>query len=357
MYIYFISGVNIFIPTNDDTYFMEFRKVQRTGGSSYVISLPKEWVQSMNIKKNEPLAIKIQTDGSLLIFPRPSEEKEPRTKEFDADTVKNPVFLFRCLVGSYIAGYTSIRISSSMKLSPATRKAVRDFSSMTVGQQIVEETDSSILVKDILNPSEMPFGNSVKRMFVIVGTMFADAMTALETKDGVLAEDVINRDTEVDKLQWLVSRQYHLMFRDATLPEKLHVSVEEASNYYIVSRTLERIGDHGVRIASHIPVLIDYEVDPEIVAEMMVATKNAMDILHSSMRALFSSDIADANLTIDMVAGLTGMTDGISARAHREDGEFAQSIGYIAESIRRAGEYSGDIAEAIINQLIRESDG
>jgi antitoxin component of MazEF toxin-antitoxin module len=73
---------------------MEFRKVQRTGGSSYVISLPKEWVQSMNIKKNEPLPIKIQADGSLLILPRPSEEKEPRTKEFNADTIENPTFLF-----------------------------------------------------------------------------------------------------------------------------------------------------------------------------------------------------------------------------------------------------------------------
>jgi len=94
---------------------MDFRKVQMTGGSSYVISLPKEWVRSMNIKKNEPLQIKIQTDGSLLILPRSSEEKESRIKEFSADAIGNPVFLFRCLVGSYIAGYTTIRISSSTK--------------------------------------------------------------------------------------------------------------------------------------------------------------------------------------------------------------------------------------------------
>jgi len=335
---------------------MDFRKVQMTGGSSYVISLPKEWVRSMNIKKNEPLQIKIQTDGSLLILPRSSEEKESRIKEFSADAIGNPVFLFRCLVGSYIAGYTTIRIAASTKLSPAIRKVVRDFSSMTIGQQIVEETDSSILIKDILNPSEMPFENSIKRMFVIIGTMFHDAMVALETEDRTLAEDVVNRDTEVDKLQWLILRQYHLMFRDASLAEKLHVSVEEASNYASVSRTLERIGDHGVRIASHVPMLIDHEVDPGLIADMKGATKNAMNILSSSMRALFSSDIADANRTIDMVADLETMTDDISALAHQKKGDLALSIGYIAESIRRAGEYSGDISEAIINQLIREAE-
>ena len=35
---------------------MDIRKVQVTGGSSYVITLPKEWANSMHIKKNDPLA-------------------------------------------------------------------------------------------------------------------------------------------------------------------------------------------------------------------------------------------------------------------------------------------------------------
>jgi phosphate uptake regulator len=334
---------------------MELRKVQMTGGSSYVISLPKNWIRSMNIKKNESLPIKIQTDGSLIILPRSSGEKEPRMKEFKADNIKNPAFLFRCLIGSYITGHTAIRISASAKLPPLIRKVVRDFSSMTIGQQIVEETDSYILIKDLLNPAEMPFENSVKRMFIITETMFHDAMLALETNDKQLADDIVNRDIEVDKLQWLISRQYHLLFKDLSLSDKMHVSVGEALNYYVVSRILERIGDHGVRIASHVPVLIDHKVDPELVAEMKIATKNAMNILNSSMRSLFSANITDANRTIDMVHDLETITDKISSSALQKKGLLALSIGYVAESIRRAGEYAGDISEAIINQLINEA--
>ena len=30
---------------------MEIRRVQITGGSSYVITLPKEWIRKVNIKK------------------------------------------------------------------------------------------------------------------------------------------------------------------------------------------------------------------------------------------------------------------------------------------------------------------
>ena len=54
---------------------MEVRKVQKTGGSSYIITLPKEWVNSSNIKKNDALGMIVQTDGTLLITPKTIKEK------------------------------------------------------------------------------------------------------------------------------------------------------------------------------------------------------------------------------------------------------------------------------------------
>ncbi|MGC1120731.1 MAG: AbrB/MazE/SpoVT family DNA-binding domain-containing protein [Candidatus Methanofastidiosia archaeon] len=49
---------------------MEIRKVQVAGGSSLVITLPKEWVNSLNIQKNDPLGLIVQPDGTLLITSR-----------------------------------------------------------------------------------------------------------------------------------------------------------------------------------------------------------------------------------------------------------------------------------------------
>ncbi|MHA1292848.1 MAG: AbrB/MazE/SpoVT family DNA-binding domain-containing protein [Promethearchaeota archaeon] len=36
---------------------IEHRKVQQTGGSSFIISLPKEWIKKHEIKKNDPLKL------------------------------------------------------------------------------------------------------------------------------------------------------------------------------------------------------------------------------------------------------------------------------------------------------------
>jgi len=237
------------------------------------------------------------------------------------------------------------------------RKAARDFTQMTIGQQIVEETESSIVIKDLLNPVEMPFENSIKRMYIIVKTMFKDAILSLENKDKILATDIVNRDTEVDKLQWLISRQYHLLLQDLTLSEKMHVPLKQALNYYVVSRILERVGDHGVRLATHIPILLDHHIDQKLVAEIKNAIDLAMVILDSSIHSIFSGSLFDANRTIDSVGELESVADGITSIALQRKGELALSIGYIAESTRRAGEYAADISEAIINQLIEEKKG
>jgi len=325
------------------------------GGGSYVLSLPKEWIRMANIKKNDSLGVFLQPDGTLSISPRLSEEKHIQMKNFDVDAIKDPRFLFRCLIGTYIVGCTTIIITSSARLSPAVRKIVRDFTQMTIGQEIVEETDTMIVLKDLLNPIEMPFNNSIKRMYVIIKTIFQDAILALQTKNRSLFEDIINRDNEVDRLQWLISRQYNLLLKDLDLSKKMGVPVNKALIYLIISRLLERIADHGVRIAHHAPTLIDHRIDVKIIDDLKSATEIAIHILDSSMQAFFSGNLRKANITIESVEKLEMVSDAINALALQKRGAIALSVGYITESIRRTGEYGADISETVINELIEES--
>jgi phosphate uptake regulator len=308
----------------------------------------------MNIKKNDPLAVKIQPNGTLLISPRITGTPEPRMKKLDADVIKDPTYLLRSLIGAYIVGHSVIHITSKNKLSPAVRKVANDFTLMTIGQEIVEETDTSIILKDLLNPTEMPFNNSIKRMYLIVKTMYQDAMIAIQKKDLNLASDIVRRDREVDRLHWLIARQYHLLLKEIGLVEKMKVSLKEALNYYIISRILERMGDHGERIARYVPTLIELKVDSTTIESLKAASDLAMTILDSSMKALFSSNAMDANAVINALEKLEAQADDISNHAFQKKGGAALSIGYINESIRRAAEYSADIAENVINQVIDE---
>jgi len=48
---------------------MGIRKIQRSGNSSFVVSLPIEWVKLYGLKKRDLVDIQVNQDGSITIFP------------------------------------------------------------------------------------------------------------------------------------------------------------------------------------------------------------------------------------------------------------------------------------------------
>ena len=193
---------------------METRKVQVTGGSSYIITLPKEWVVSAKIKKNDPVGVMVQSDGTLLITPSTTVESNYLTKEFNVDNITDGTYLFRLLVGAYISGYPNMALNSNSNIQPFVRDCVINFTQALIGPEIVEEDDRTIIIKDLLKPTEMPFDKTLRRMFLLVKSMHENVLLALINRDKNLANEVINRDRDVDRLQWLVARQSNMVLED-----------------------------------------------------------------------------------------------------------------------------------------------
>ena len=331
---------------------MEIRRVQMTGGSSYVVTLPKDWIKSLKVKKNDPLGLLMQSDGTLLVTTKMTQDKTHRIKEFDVNDTTNQIYLLRRLIGAYISGYTSIKIKSSKRMPPPMRVIIRKFTQTTIGQEIVEETDTAITLKDLLNPTEMPFDKTIRRMHIIVKSMHEDAMRALEENDRKLAEDVISRDNDVDRLHWLVARQHNIILRNVSLAEKMDTTLEISSICFLISRIIERIGDHVVRIAQNILSLVDDKLNKEIVERIHSASELSLDIFNKSIGTFFRRDIKASNENIDSVSRLESLCEEINTLALQQIGVTAISIGYIVESIRRVGEYAEDISEIVINHLV-----
>jgi phosphate uptake regulator len=333
---------------------MEIRRVQMTGGSSYIITLPKEWVKSLNIQKNDQVGLLSQSDGTLLITPKFDREQIYKSKEFEVNNKTNINFLFRRLIGAYIAGYNSIEIKSSSRMLPAVKMIVRNFTQTTIGQEIVEETDINILVKDILNPAEMPFDRTIKRMHIIVKGMHEDVMTAIQRNDKQLIEDVLSRDNEVDRLHWLIARQHNIILQNVSFAEKMGITIELATTSFLISRIIERIGDHIIKIAKNAINIPDKKIDFIINEKLDAASSLAMDIFNKSIISFLRRDVKLANDNIESVQKLELKCKEINKLALKQKSEFVISLGYIVESIRRIGEYSADISENVINHLIGE---
>lgn len=333
---------------------MEIRRVQMTGGSSFIITLPKEWVKKLNIGKNDPIGLIQQPDGSLLVTPKLDKEQTKRTIEFTIENQVDKNFLFRKLIGAYISGYDSIQIKSKPRIQPMTRSTIRTFIQTTIGQEIVEETDTAIIIKDLLNPSEMPLNRTIKRMHIIAKGMYEDALRSIKESDEQLAEDIGLRDSEIDRLHWLVARQHRIIQNNVQFIEKMGITTSTATTAYLISRILERIGDHIVRISSELITLQPTKIGEDLLSKIETAGKQSLNLLNKSIGAFSKRELKSANETIEQSHQLHEICEEIDTISLTQKAPVAISIGYIVESIRRIGEYSEDISETVMNHLIGE---
>src|SRR5439155_14077380 len=89
---------------------MEGRKLQLTGGSTYVVSLPKRWVLDAGLKAGDTVFLETEGDGGVSVRPRPAEKVPLRRRLFEVKGDERRGHLLRQLIGAYVGGFSFIVI-------------------------------------------------------------------------------------------------------------------------------------------------------------------------------------------------------------------------------------------------------
>ena len=336
---------------------MDIRRVQMTGGSSFIVTLPKEWAESIGLKKNDPLRLSPQQDGSIIITTADSDTHSTYvTKIIDVNGLTDPDLIFRMLVGAYMSGFSLIEAVSSSRLSNTVLDVVGRMTQMAIGLEIIEEYDNRIVLKDLVDPSEMKMGKSLERMKVLVRNMLADASTALKNDTASLIEDVIVRDTDVDRLGWLITRQTNMFQRDVALLKKIGMDHSEITMNYSISRFIERIGDHTVAISDNSRNVLGNAGFADIRADAARLCDMATSVFVKSLATVNSNDAKIASDCINECKALSETVMGLNKHAAGKDYTVALSINLMTGSLRRICEYSMDISELAINSIMGKDD-
>lgn len=332
---------------------MEIRRVQITGGSSFMITLPKEWAESVGLKKNDPISLQQQSDGSLLLYPEGKiPEQKTSTKVIDVDDIEDKDCLYRQLVGAYIAGHDCIEIRSNKQLSSPITNTISSFVQIAIGLEIMEENDYCIIINDLMDQSEIKPIKSILRMKVLVRNMLNDVLSALETKDISLLEGMNDRDREVDRIDWLIFRQISIYLKDVTLSHKQGISMSSIGRCGTVSRSIERIGDHAVLLARNLSPLIDDSSSDTVDAEIVKTGRDVITLFSDSITTWENRDMHSANECIERGKELVNKAVSISEMSDELQGKAAIAAELIASSVKRVAEYSMDVAEVAINSAM-----
>lgn len=332
---------------------METRKVQITGGTTLIVSLPKSWVNKVNLSPGDEVTLKPQSDGSLSLRTRNSPDVHHNKVIYiegkDGDN------LVREVIAAYIAGYTSIELKAN-KIMSKQRETVRKTVNMLIGPEIIEETLDKIVLQDILNPAELSVKKSIRRMYMIARAMQENAIRALKEKDFDLAKDVMERDNEVDKLFLLVSKQFRMVMRDISIADKFDMSMEEHLDMRLASYPIERIADHATKICNSVIHISNKEVPKEILDSIEEAHTLSIKIVEDSIDALFKKNIDLANSTFIKRAEVDKKLLKIEESVIQLSSDISVPLGIILDSISRMCDYGSNIAEIAINSAISGSE-
>ncbi|MHA2428304.1 MAG: PhoU domain-containing protein [Candidatus Hermodarchaeia archaeon] len=351
-----------------------YRRIQRTGRGSYIVSLPKEWVLDSDLKKGSQLAFKILDDSSLLLVPRHVLEQRTEMKstlnEFTIHVTHkdDPRSIDRRLKSLYVVSAHVIHIRfQAGGLTPQQKNGITSTVRMLLGSEIISETSNEISIQVLINHPEFPLEKAIRRMLAIATIMDRNAISTLTNFDESLINDVIASDSDLDRLNLYVIRQLKFGIERNMYQEMGFRSPKEFLGYRIVTKNLENVGDNAVGTAKNILALkqmIDQgllylrdPIDEEVYTGVLEFTSFCRRLLEDSLKALFKRDyqIADEIISRFMSSGLNLEKEAVNLMLSKTmDPNVTSVIRLVLDNARKMMEYGRDIAEVTLNRTVEE---
>lgn len=194
---------------------------------SYTITLPSEWIRNNHLAKKRTVNLDI-INNRVIIAPSIIEDTETT---IDATTLN--AIIHKLIVEKYKLGIDIIKIKYDDKGTLCKIRSIVEKELM--GFEIFDATATSCTIRDIAKESIEDFNTTLRRAFHLLSTLSKEAYDALEKNDKILAQQVIERDAELNKLIFYCERQ---------LNKKSQEHFGKIQFYYFLLERMENIGDN-----------------------------------------------------------------------------------------------------------------
>jgi len=354
LYTLYIIGENLM--RNNSFKEGETRKLQITGGSTYIISLPKRWVTQNGLEKGSQLLIRQEENGTLAVLP-PELGKTEKTEEaiIKVSSEDSSEMLIRKTVSVYLRGYNIIHIKAKdqKEVLSTQRNAIKTFArNMLVGTEIVIDTSKELTLQVLLSYPELSVPSALRRMSIITSSMHKDAITALRNIDNQLAKDVRATDYEVNRFHLYIIRQLKMAIQNPRIITEIGLKTpRDCLGYRLVTKMVERTADHATNIAKYVQ-LLKKKLDEEFLQAIQEMNEVAISSFETAIESLFRLDYDLAESVIAKANKIVTLEKKALLSSKETDIEEVANIRLVIESVRRIAEYSMDIAEIVLNMTV-----
>jgi phosphate uptake regulator len=323
---------------------MVMRKIQKTGGGTFFVSLPKEWAERLGLKRGSVVLVAETAEGRLVLDPEYDAERAPQVAALEPSAL-----LDREIVGKYLLGYDVIRIVAKDQITTEQRELVRQAARRLVGLEIIEEDYKSMVMQCLLEPASLSPEKILRREYNFAASMHRDAVTALIEGDVHLGGNVAERDDEVNRLYFLLVRILRTALRDPRLSERLRISPIDCLDYRLVASFVEGIGDQSVQIAETLNSLKGTKLRERVLQVLLRLHNTVFDAHEEALKALFEHEVSLAESIRNRREEIKKLTREVEARAKSEqDVNIVGVVVSVTASLGKIYELGVDIADLVM---------
>ncbi len=352
-----------------------YRRVQCTGRGSYIISLPKEWVKDIGLKRGSEIAFNLEPDSSLTLVPRKLKEKTEgdasgKLKEYyiSVDPQEDIQSTLRMIQALYVISADVIRIHFRGAADISKCKTeIKNFARDTfLGAEIIDETDDEITLQILIKHSEFPIEKAVRRMAIIALSANKDAIAALKGGNRELYPNMVNAHHDVNRLGLYVVRQLKFGIEHNMCKELGFQTPKEFLMYRIIVNDIKDIGENALNIMHNLATfqkLVDDQVlfikdpiDEEVYSQMRNFNALAHQLFEDATKAMFKRDYNDAEALIPKRQSYVSLENDLIRlmSSKKLDPNIAAILRLVLDTSRRILDYGQDVAELTLNRTVEE---
>ena len=328
------------------------RKVQITGGSTLIMSLPKEWTRSVGIKQGDYIAIEQLPDNSLRILPSKLVRKGPYEVEMVVKKDMSRSMLMREFISRYLAGYDIIRVVFQ-EGAYNLKKVIRDIlQRKVIGMEVIEEKANELIVQCLAKHSDFPVKLAIRRMGNITLFMLNDLISGIKDNNIELLKAIPPRDDNVDKFYIFILRQLKMVMLGLLAPSDIGArDLRECLGIRLVIKSIERIADHVTNSAT---CMLEVKCRRSDIRDSLVNLgENVRELYSDAIKAFFNGNSILAHQVADKIVQIKDIESKLVEKVMLlTDVKDAMYLRLVAESLRRIADYSTDISEITINLAI-----
>ena len=335
----------------------DVRRVQLTGKSTYIISLPKKWVDEVGIEKGDSLTVIQLKDKTLLVVPKNIKQPEKIQEAIiNVAPTEKIGSIIRKVVSHYLVGYNTIRlISRGNRITSLQRRTIKDFvRRKLVGTEIISDSRATMTLQVLLIYPELSIHDALRRMYIISTSMHKDAIISLKELNRDLAQEVVSIDDEVDRFNFYIIRQLKSAVQDNNILKELGLNnPKDCLGFRLITKSVERIADHAVNIALN-SLEIKNTIEKEVIEKLDHVSTYTTTLFDDAILSLYKQDYTLADDVVERKTQLDQYEVELLNLISRNmsDEEAKAHLRLVFESIRRTVEYASDIAEIVLNLSI-----